>query len=53
MRRCVSKEGGFAAFEVGCGLAEKVRVLMEENFEKTEIIPDLAGIDRVVCGYLK
>ena len=47
------KEGGFAAFEVGCGLAEKVRVLMKENFEKTEIIPDLAGIDRVVCGYLK
>lgn len=47
------KEGGFAAFEVGCGLAEKVRVLMEENFEKTEIIPDLAGIDRVVCGYLR
>ena len=47
------KEGGFAAFEVGCGLAEKVRGLMKENFEKTEIIPDLAGIDRVVCGYLK
>lgn len=47
------KGGGFAAFEVGCGLAQKVSRLMANNFEKTEIIPDLAGIDRVVCGFLK
>ncbi len=47
------KRGGFAAFETGCGLACELEKIMSENFENIEIIRDLSGIERVVCGYLK
>lgn len=42
--------GGFLAFEVGMGQAEQVARLMEVDFANLSIIPDLAGIDRVVTG---
>lgn len=46
------KKGGLLAFEVGCGLAEDVTSLMKPRFEKISIDKDLAGIERVVYGYL-
>lgn len=42
--------GGLLAFEVGEGQAAEVASLMKNKFEQIEIIPDLAGIDRVVKG---
>lgn len=43
------KQGGFMALEVGAGQAEPVSVLAERAGWRTEkIIPDYAGIDRVV-----
>lgn len=43
--------GGLLAYEVGAGQAEAVcRILEAQGFCKIRTIPDLAGIDRVVCG---
>lgn len=43
---------GVLAFEVGMGQAQKVKDRMEENqFKDVKIIPDLAGIDRIVMGH--
>ena len=47
------KKGGLLAFEVGMGQADDVKKLMESQFEKISIDCDLAGIERVVYGYLK
>jgi hypothetical protein len=38
------------AFEVGVEQGESVAVMMERNFTEISIIPDLAGIGRVVMG---
>ena len=43
------KEGG-VSLEVGVGQAEDVMKFYRDEFNKIECIPDLAGIDRVVCG---
>ena len=47
--------GGFMAFEVGIHQAEAVANLAQENplIERTEIIKDYAGIDRVVVAWRK
>lgn len=47
--------GGFMAFEVGIHQAETVATLAEEHplIERTEIIKDYAGIDRVVVAWRK
>ncbi len=45
------KKGGLLAFEVGCGLAPKVKDLMETCFDRVTVEKDIAGIDRVVYGY--
>lgn len=47
--------GGFMAFEVGIHQAEDVANLAKENplIERTEIIKDYAGIDRVVVAWRK
>lgn len=45
-------ESGFAAVEVGAGEAGLVRDLtLGAGCRRAEIIPDLAGIERVVIGY--
>lgn len=47
-------DGGFMAFEVGIGQAKVVAELAEENplITRTEILKDLAGIERVVIAYI-
>ena len=47
--------GGFMAFEVGIHQAEAVANLAQEHplIERTEIIKDYAGIDRVVVAWRK
>lgn len=44
------KKNGFFAVEVGDGQAEAVSALMVAEGLKTEIVPDLQGIGRVVVG---
>lgn len=44
---------GLLAFEVGVGQSESVAAMMEGNFTAISIIPDLAGIGRVVTGVMK
>ena len=48
------EEGGFMAFEVGMGQARAVAELAEENplITRSEILKDLAGIERVVIAYI-
>ena len=48
-------EDGFMALEVGMGQAQLVAKLAEENplIRRTEIIKDLAGVERVVLAYRK
>lgn len=45
--------GGFTAFEVGIHQAKAVAALLEANplIDRTEILSDYAGIDRVVVGW--
>lgn len=47
--------GGFMAFEVGIHQVEPVAALAKANplIARTEILPDYAGIDRVVVGWRK
>lgn len=47
--------GGFTAFEVGIHQAGDVTDLLKANplIDRTEILPDYAGIDRVVVGWRK
>jgi len=47
------KKGGLLAFEVGAGLSDDVAAIMEEKFHSITVEKDLAGIERVVYGYLK
>jgi release factor glutamine methyltransferase len=44
--------GGWLAMEIGSSRGEEVRRLMAERFEGVEVLPDLAGRDRVVRGCL-
>ncbi len=44
------KKGGIFAVEVGDKQGQQVKTLMEEAGFDAEIIPDLQGIGRVVCG---
>lgn len=40
--------------EIGYNQAEDVRnLLIENNFTDISVIKDLAGLDRVVCGWRK
>lgn len=50
----VLKEGGYLIFELGIGQSQDVKEIMISNgFKNIEIIKDLAGIDRVICGNLE
>lgn len=53
-RNTPQRSGSYLAFEVGIGQARDVAELMAAaDFENIRIIPDLAGIDRVVVGVRK
>ncbi|MEJ5173332.1 MAG: peptide chain release factor N(5)-glutamine methyltransferase, partial [Hydrogenothermaceae bacterium] len=46
------KDGGFVAFELGMGQAQKVKdMFLAEDFKEICLIKDLQGIDRVIIGY--
>ena len=48
------KEGGILALEIGCSQAADVTSMMEaQQFVEIKVVKDLAGLDRVVIGYLK
>ena len=47
------ENGGFLAVEVGIDEADKVALLAEGKWGKTEIVQDLSGIDRVVVLWKK
>ena len=50
---CVLNANGFLIFEIGLNQSELVKQIMEkQGFKNIEIIKDLAGIDRVICGQL-
>ncbi|MGI6071477.1 MAG: peptide chain release factor N(5)-glutamine methyltransferase [Lachnospiraceae bacterium] len=45
------RPGGCLIMEIGCNQAKKVSRLMKTaGYKKIEIIKDLAGLDRVICG---
>lgn len=47
----ILNKNGYLLFELGIGQAQDVKLLMEQNgFFDIEIIKDLVGIDRVICG---
>lgn len=49
----VLKSGGKIFLEIGCEQGRAVKRLLEENgFSEIEVLPDLQGRDRVVCGVL-
>lgn len=46
--------GGYLLFELGINQAQQVNEIMQQaGFKDIEIIKDLSGIDRVICGRLK
>ena len=47
------RAGGFLAVEAGIGQAQKIRALAKEPWGDVEILPDLAGIERVVVLWRK
>lgn len=52
IKKAVPKKGGMTAFEVGIGQAGDVAGLrFKAGYRNIDIIPDLAGIERVVLGY--
>ena len=49
----ILNKGGYLLFELGIEQANDVKTIMEENgFSQIDIIKDLAGIERVICGKL-
>jgi release factor glutamine methyltransferase len=46
------RAGGWLVVEIGDGQAEEVRDLLAGRFESVDVLPDLAGRDRVVRGRL-
>lgn len=49
----ILNKNGYLIFELGIGQADAVKNLMSKDFEEIEVIKDLAGIERVICGKLK
>ncbi|MBR6802088.1 MAG: peptide chain release factor N(5)-glutamine methyltransferase [Eubacteriaceae bacterium] len=48
------RTGGYIIFEIGWSQGEDVKKILEKNnFTETEILKDLAGLDRVVLGKKK
>ncbi len=49
----ILNKGGYLLFELGIGQAQDVSMLMlDKGFSDIEIIKDLAGVERVICGKL-
>jgi len=47
----ILNKGGYLLFEMGIGQSGYIEQIMKDNgFKNIEIIPDLAGIDRVIVG---
>lgn len=46
----ILNKGGYLLFELGIGQSQEVKNFMKKDFENIEIIKDLTGIDRVICG---
>lgn len=46
----VLRPGGWAVFELGYNMAERVRSLMAREWEEVQLRPDLAGIPRVISA---
>jgi release factor glutamine methyltransferase len=46
------KPGGWLAMEIGATQAAEVAGLLADGYERVEVVPDLAGLDRVVRGRL-
>lgn len=47
----ILNKDGYLIFEIGINQSEDVKMFMEQSgFSEIEIIQDLAGIDRVICG---
>jgi release factor glutamine methyltransferase len=46
------RPGGWLVLEVGAAQGPDVRALLEERFDQVDVLPDLAGRDRVVRGRL-
>lgn len=47
-------DGGWLLLEMGFGQAERVKDLMEQaGFQEIEIVTDLQGIERILCGRKK
>ena len=49
----ILNSGGYLIFELGINQAEAVKNFMSQNYTNIEILKDLAGIERVICGKLK
>lgn len=51
--RYILNENGILSFEIGHDQAEEInRLMTESNFKDIRVFKDLAGLDRVVIGYL-
>lgn len=46
------RPGGWLAMEIGASQGSEVAGLLAERYERVEVVPDLAGLDRVVRGRL-
>ena len=46
------RPGGWLAMEIGAGQGDEVAGLLSERYERVEVVPDLAGLDRVARGRL-
>ena len=46
------RPGGWLAMEIGASQGSEVAGLLAEAYERVEVVPDLAGLDRVVRGRL-
>lgn len=46
------RPGGWLAMEIGATQGSEVAALLAEGYERVEVVPDLAGLDRVVRGRL-
>jgi release factor glutamine methyltransferase len=45
------KPGGWLLYEIGCSQGEEVAAMMHAaGYEQVQVLQDLAGLDRVVCG---
>ena len=48
------RENGLLMVEIGCDQAEDVmKLFRDNNYTDIRVIKDLAGLDRVVCGWRK